>query len=920
MQYSSTLSPSTSNDDNIGNIDASYKDEVNLANLPEDYHSFTDQSLPMSHLLNKLKNNYSHKILEDDSSIVDAVYDALLAWHKSHDITLWPHQEDAILELFDGNHVILSTPTGSGKSLVAQALSILGFVQSRKVYYTAPIKALVSEKFFDAVRIFGAKNVGMITGDILLNSDAPLIFCTAEILAIDAVGGSIPPHSAIIMDEFHYYGDRERGWAWQTPLLSLPDAQFLLMSATLGDTTQFAKTLEKNTTREVSIIDTAQRPVPLTYRYEITPLTQCVEEILAAKGAPIYVVAFSQRKVMEYAEMLINFGVTTRDQREKIKEEIRHFSFTTGFGKTLRRLLLGGVGVHHAGMLPRYRRLIEKLTQKGLLPIICGTDTLGVGINVPIHTVLFTSLSKYDGVKERHLRAREFHQIAGRAGRSGFDHEGLVVALAPDFEIENKQIEEKIKKDPNKAKKLTKKKAPDGFVSWNEDTFTKLINTPSEELRSYLRITHSLVLSACQRGGDIKAFLSSLIERSAQSEAQKEKLENKLCDILNTLINTSIIEKTHTANGEISYQLTRDIPWNFRLNEPLSPFFIAVLELFDPQSDTYTADVLSSLEAILENPRPILRAQEKEARTQAMDRMKMDGVDYNTRMERLNEITYPQPLKPLLDEAFEHYVEDVPWAADYDINPKSVVRNMIETASTFTTYVSRYNLQQSEGILLKYLSDTYRGLYQTIPPSLRTEELNNIIAWLRVVIRGTDSSLLDEWNELYELKEYDQKDKTAFDNSPDPSLLVKKTHKNTDTHTFELSAEDQRGLELLIRNSLFTRVELIALDRPQQLGELDEDWDMAERQWDNVLENIYHDHEEILTDQQARSKKYFILDSKLQKEGFWEVRQILDDAEGDYDWSISGIVDLQKSLEQARAVFTLYEVCPTEESSLSLNG
>ncbi len=810
--------------------------------------------------------------------------------------------------------------------MVAQALSILAFIQERKVYYTAPIKALVSEKFFDAIKVFGSKNVGMVTGDVSLNAHAPIIFCTAEILAIDAVRNAVPRNSAIIMDEFHYYGDRERGWAWQTPLLTLPNAQFLLMSATLGDTQRFAKTLTDNTTRDVSIIDNTERPIPLRYQYEVTPITQCVENLIDTHNVPIYIVSFSQRRSMEVGATLVNFGVSTRAQRDLIKEEIKDFPFTTAFGKILRRLLLGGVGVHHAGMLPRYRRLVEKLSQKGLLPVICGTDTLGVGINVPIHTVLFTSLSKFDGVKERHLRAREFHQIAGRAGRSGFDNEGLVVALAPEFEIENKQQEEKNKNSTaKKKKKIVKKKAPENFVSWSEDTFNKLINTPSETLRPYLQINHTLVLAACERGGDVEEYLTSMIERSSQTDKQKEQLLDKLHEILGTLIGTKIIETSTITNDdgeqEVDYFLAHDIPDNFRLAEPLSPFFIAVLTLLDPDSETYNADVLSALESILENPRPILRAQEKEAKTAAMDEMKTDGVDYDTRMERLEEITYPQPLKNLLDEAFAQYEQDVPWAADYELSPKSVVRDMLETASTFTTYISRYHLQQSEGILLRYLSDTYRGLLRTLPPSARTQELDDVISWLRIVIRGTDSSLLDEWNTLHLMQEGDTQagsNAKQYSSAESTESAIAVPSLNSDNSS--LTPEDLKGLELLIRNSLIHRVELIALDRPDILGELDSDWNISARQWDDILEDIYNEHEEILTDTQARSRNYFILDKTLQSQGLWKVRQILDDIEGDNDWSISGIIDLQQSLDEARVVFTQYEVRHTANSTIDISA
>ena len=210
------------------------------------------------------------------------------------------------------------------------------------------------------------------------------------------------------------------------------------------------------------------------------------------------------------AQALASYGVATKEQREAVKEAMKGTRFTTGFGKTLKRLLGCGVGVHHAGMLPRYRLLVERLAQQGLLPVICGTDTLGVGINGPIHTVLLTALAKYDGRKQRRLRAREFHQIAGRAGRAGFDTEGLVIAEAPEHDIENARAMAKAAGDPKKQRKVKKKKPPEGFVGWSEQTFNRLVSAEPEVLAPHMRVTHSMVLALVARGGDAWSRVSDL--------------------------------------------------------------------------------------------------------------------------------------------------------------------------------------------------------------------------------------------------------------------------------------------------------------------------------------------------------------------------------------------------------------------------
>lgn len=598
----------------------------------------------------------------------DDIYERFFGWVEDvKGIEPWPHQEEAIMDLLAGDHVILNTPTGSGKSLVALGMHFAALCTGRRSYYTAPIKALVSEKFFDLVEVFGRDNVGMITGDSHINADAPIICCTAEILANQALReGTHADVGLVAMDEFHYYGDPERGWAWQVPLLTLPQTQFLLMSATLGNVDAIADKLsDLNDTPDVDVIADAPRPVPLSYEYTLDPMEKTVELAFRNGETPIYVVHFSQDAALETAQALASTGVSSKEQRQAIAEAIKGVKFTTAFGKILQRLLRTGVGIHHAGMLPRYRRLVEQLAQQGLLPVICGTDTLGVGINVPIHSVVLTALTKFDGTKMRRLRSREFHQIVGRAGRAGFDTEGMAIALAPEHEIENHKALLKAGDDPKKQRCVKKKQPPEGFVSWNKQTFEHLIEKPPEKLTPRMRITHSMVLSVVSRGGDAWANVHQLIADSAQTPEEKIKLNARADEIFGTLLEAGVVVRETDAEGNPSYVLTVDLPEDFALDQPLSPFLLAALDLLDPESDTYALDVISLVEATLENPAKVLRAQERKARDAAMAAMKADGVEYEERLERLAEVTYPKPLEELLDRAFELYCQGVPWARDY---------------------------------------------------------------------------------------------------------------------------------------------------------------------------------------------------------------------------------------------------------------
>ena len=237
---------------------------------------------------------------------------------------------------------------------------------------------------------------------------------------------------------------------------------------------------------------------------------------------------------------------------------------------------------------------------------------------MPIHCVVLTALTKYDGNKMRKLKAREFHQIAGRAGRMGFDTEGLVIAEAPEFEIENQKAIAKAGGDPKKLKKIKRKKAPEGFVNWNQNTFDKLIDAEPETLVPHLKITHSMVLNEVEQGGDARERIDRLIDDSAQTPDQKERLHQRADEIFQTLFDTEVIEAERRSDGSLDYLMTLDMPDDFALDQPLSPFLLAALELLDPESETYALDVISMVEATLEDPRQVLRAQERAAKDKAM--------------------------------------------------------------------------------------------------------------------------------------------------------------------------------------------------------------------------------------------------------------------------------------------------------------
>ena len=817
---------------------------------------------------------------EGDAISEEEAFETFYEWLAEHDIDLWSHQDEALMSLMVGDHVILGTPTGSGKSMVAIGMMFMALCSGKRAFYTAPIKALVSEKFFGLVNMLGRENVGMITGDSQINPQAPVICCTAEILANQALReGEWSDVGCVAMDEFHFYSDPDRGWAWQVPLLTLPHAQFLLMSATLGDVSQIAQALELKTGTTVDVIADAPRPVPLEYKYELMSLEGTVELALRNNEGPLYIVHFSQDAALASAQALSSFGVTSKEQREQIKATLGAGKFTTQFGKTLKRLLLSGIGVHHAGMLPRYRLLVEKLAQQGLLPVICGTDTLGVGINVPIHTVVLTQLTKFDGHKMRRLRSREFHQIAGRAGRSGFDTEGMVVSLAPEFEIENAKLLAKAGDDPKKRRKVKRKKPPEGFVVWNEDAFNRLISAAPETLTPRMRITHSMVLAEVEQGGDARTRVDQLIDDSLQKPEDKLKLKVRASEVFRTLIDAGVVEIDQDENGDPDYYVTMDLPEDFALDQPLSPFLLAALELLDPESETYTYDIISM------DPRQVLRAQERKAKDAAMAAMKADGIEYEERLDRIAEVTYPRPLRELLFAAFDKYCESVPWARDYYVRPKSVLRDMLESAADFKGYIQKLGIMRYEGALLRYLSEAYRALDRTLPFDKRSEEMEDIIAWLGLVVRSVDSSLVDEWEQAGQ--ELDARPPEAKD----------------------AVVHDRRGLTVLVRNALFRRVRLAAADDHEALGETDVDNGFPAHKWRAALDEYYDAHEDVLIDADARSMAFLAIDeSDEEAEHVWHVQQTFSDPDGDHDFAIRADVDLDATQEGDGVVFKEYRV------------
>ena len=861
----------------------------------------------------------------------DAIFDGFAATMQELDIELYPAQEEAIFEFLLGNHVIVNTPTGSGKSLVATAAHFAALAAGRRSWYTAPIKALVSEKFFALCRDFGSENVGMITGDASVNADAPIICCTAEILANQALrDGDRTDVDVVIVDEFHYYGDPQRGWAWQVPLLTLPHVQFVLMSATLGDVGFFQRDLEARTGRAVSVVKSATRPVPLHFEYRTSTLHQSVEQLLEAGRAPIYIVHFTQKDATDAAQGYLALDPLTKDDKQLVRAAIGDFRFDSPIGKDLKRFITAGVGVHHAGLLPKYRLLVEKLAQQGLLKIICGTDTLGVGVNVPIRSVLFTQLCKYDGTSVRILSNREFAQIAGRAGRKGFDDRGDVWVQAPEHVVENLRLQEKV--DSGERKKIVKKKAPErNFAAWDRNVFDKVVGGQPEELRSHFHVNHQLVMSMLDRPLSVDpdgtavdgcAAIRRILTDNHETRKRQRGHIRRTIAIYRSLVDAGILEflDEPDADGR-RVRVTVDLQDEFALHQPLSLWALsAIADLRDGVGQTHSAtfghdrddiadddevaahvappprsnevahalDVLTIIEAVQENPGVVIAAQLDEAKNALMADMKAAGVEYEERIERLSQVEAPAPMKEWIYSSFNRFRAHHPWVGGDTVRPKSVVRDLHERSMTFGEYVSHYKLKRSEGVVLRYLSDVYKGLRQNIAVEFRTDEIDDLTAWLGALVRQVDSSLIDEWERLVAPGDPDD---SVGERAPVSPVSV---------------MDDERAWKVMVRNQIFEWTQRLARRRgydaliadPVEVERFASIEDVT-----TAMSPYWERYDEIGLGPDARSPSRFVYEPRIGR-----VAQIFHDPDETNEWRIEAVVDVEASVEQGRAVLRLLDI------------
>jgi len=826
----------------------------------------------------------------------DDLLNGFLDYVAARELELYPAQEEAILEIFAGKNVILNTPTGSGKSLVATAMHYKALAEGQRSYYTCPIKALVSEKFFALCADFGAENVGMMTGDATVNRDAPIICCTAEILANMALReGDRAPVDYVIMDEFHYYSDRERGVAWQVPLLTLPGATFLLMSATLGNMDFFQEKLTALNGHETAVVRSTDRPVPLDFEYREKPLHETVSDLVKQDRAPVYIVNFTQRGAAEEAQNLMSQDFCTKEEKKAIAAALVGVKFASPYGREMQRFLRHGIGLHHAGLLPRYRLLVEKLAQKGLLKIVSGTDTLGVGVNIPLRTVLFTRLCKFDGEKTAILSVRDFQQIAGRAGRKGFDVRGTVVAQAPEHVIENLRLDAKAGNDPAKKRKIVRKKPPEkGYVHWDRQTFERLTTSSPEPLVSRFQVTHGMLLNVLGREEGGCQAMKRLVRSCHERPPVRRQIGKTAMQLLRSLWEAGIVELVPRWDSRAKkLQISGGLQEDFSLNQALSLYVLETVDKLDRELGTYPLDVLTLVESTLENPDVILMKQLDKLKGQTIAQLKAEGVEYEERMAALEKLEYPKPNREFIYLTFDQFTKLHPWVAHENIRPKGIAREMYEQYMSFADFIKEYGLERSEGLLLRYLSEVYKGLVQTVPEYAKNADTDEMIEYFRALVRGVDSSLLDEWERIRAGGV--KREVAAYRGAPEPEA-------------FDIT-RDERSFTVLLRNELFFFLRALAsrdYDVASEMVEGEaEPW--TPDRLEAALKPYYAEHSAIRTDPVARRPANTLVE-RSEDGALWRVRQIIVDPEDDQDWMLDCLVDLARSREAGRPVVVLKQI------------
>lgn len=420
----------------------------------------------------------------------------------------YPVQEQALAHIFAGTSVLVTVPTGTGKTLMAKAALHAALGRGHRAIYTTPLRALTEEKYRELSADFGEHNVGFATGDYKVNRDAPIQVEVAEILWNRIVADKhVSPAEIVVMDEGHYFNDPERGYVWEQSIIGLdPRTQLVVLSATVGHPEKFCHWVELTRRVTMALVDSRERKVPLVHEFREEMIIDTVRELAFSGDVPAIVFVFGREQCFEVARLLKSCRrFTTDEEKAKVEAMCDEALLPSGASKELRPLLTHGIGIHHAGILPRYKQLVEQLALERLIKFVVSTETIAAGINLPARTVVFPALRKFVKQAPRLVTAAEYHQMAGRAGRPQFDDRGLAITLAPeqivsDLKKELKDAAKRAAYDEAKVKKSVYNRARSdaqrkGDIVWTPEVHAELVRGEPAELRSKTKITAEQVLA-----------------------------------------------------------------------------------------------------------------------------------------------------------------------------------------------------------------------------------------------------------------------------------------------------------------------------------------------------------------------------------------------------------------------------------------
>jgi hypothetical protein len=517
-----------------------------------------------------------------------------------------------------------------------------------------------------------------------------------------------------------------------------------------------------------------------------------------------------------------------------------------------------------------------------------------MGVNIPIRTVLFTQLCKFDGTKTGLLTARDFHQIAGRAGRKGFDERGYVVAQAPEHVVENKRLAEKAAA----GKKVVKKQPPTkGYVHFDRTTFERLREKEPEALESRFEVTFGLLVNLLQSEGSRRGGgygrLVELIGRSHGNDHVRARHRRTAAQRLRTLRAAGLVELRRIDGYRGAYlRPAAGLQRDFSLFHTLALYLLDTLPRVPAERETYALDVLSMVESILEDPDVILWKQLDRARGEAVAEMKAKGMEYDERMAELEKVEYPKPNRDFVYATFNEFASKHPWVGAENIRPKSIAREMVERFMTFGDYVREYELQRSEGLVLRYLSETYKTLVQTVPESYRDDALLDVIAFLRATVRGVDSSLIDEWERL--------RDPAYQARAVDPGAAVA-------TLGPPPVWADPRAFAARLRNELHALlVALARKDHPAAIAALAPGTEWTPATLEEAMAPFWAEHTRIDTTPAARlPHNTFVKELGPRR---WEAIQRVVDEQGEVDFALHCEVDLGGAFDADAPLVSLVRV------------